>query len=282
MRALSNLLSFGRRHRPPPGQSGAPRLPARGDETPGEGLPAIPLAEVVALQRDLVERIAIAAGLDASGFEAVFMPPVQNLAAFLHLLPLPRRPHHAGPGGALRFALETAHGALQCSEGIVPTSAGSLRPRREVEPRWRFAAFVAALCRNLHVVAHEIIACDAGGTLQWYPYEKSLLDWASDHGLERYFFRMRPSGAGDAPRLGNIFLARNILPAASVQYILDAGPSLWDSLLSAVGGVEKKSTGLFLDAIMATAEQRAIERDLHAGLREQHQGVRAAPTRLGA
>lgn len=158
-----------------------------------QGLPVMANADMLASQTELIHKLEISIGLAGAEFDRLMLTPVRRLADYVQLLPLTRDHHHPGAGGAFRFALEVAFYALQSSEGAIFTGLESTEKRRHLEPRWRYATFLAGLCSELYVPLNDMLVVDVTGAHQWAPYEKSLYAWCQENNLDRYFLRWLPA-----------------------------------------------------------------------------------------
>lgn len=110
-----------------------------------KGLPVIPPAKLLETQAELLDKIANTAISTPKEFERFYIPAIERFAAFAHLLPASQSHHHRGAGGLLRHSLEVGLWALQSADKVLLDAAKTPSQRREMEPRWQFAVFVAAL-----------------------------------------------------------------------------------------------------------------------------------------
>ena len=73
-----------------------------------QGLPAAPVAQVLATQAALLERLQQTLGFPAPAFDRLVQPALTRYAGWVHLLPASEAHHHRGAGGLLRHGLEVA------------------------------------------------------------------------------------------------------------------------------------------------------------------------------
>lgn len=160
-----------------------------------KGLPLPPLDRLIATQADLIARLRRELALgddedDGSERWATYIAPViHRYAAFVHLIPASEVHHHRGAGGLYRHGLEVAFHAARASRGVM---VGLDRPRveqRRLEPRLRAAAALGGLLHDSGKALVDVAATDRDGHTTWSPIDEDLADWATRHGLERYFLR---------------------------------------------------------------------------------------------
>ena len=97
-------------------------------------------------QSELLRRIRAAAGGTQAEFDRLYLPVLTNYARHLQRLP-------AAPDGTCKVAdamlclgMQVAFYALQASGGVMFSGRESAERRRVLEPRWRYATFIAGLC----------------------------------------------------------------------------------------------------------------------------------------
>ena len=97
-------------------------------------------------QSELLRRIRAAAGGTQAEFDRLYLPVLKNYARYLQRL-------SAGPEGTCKEAgrmlglgMKVAFHALQASGGVMFSGREAAERRRDVEPRWRYATFIAGLC----------------------------------------------------------------------------------------------------------------------------------------
>ena len=121
----------------------------------------MPVEDLLAGEADLIARIKLCYGIDRDGFERDVLTLVRRYAACVHLLPATADNYFSKPGGLLRLGLETAFFSLQGTDAHIFSGRMSISARRQLEPRWRHATFIAGLCCELHRLMSHIIVTDA-------------------------------------------------------------------------------------------------------------------------
>lgn len=235
-----------------------------------QGLPVVANADMLASQSELIHKLEISIGLAGAEFDRLMLMPIRHLADYVQLLPLTRDHHHPGAGGAFRFALEVAFYALQASEGAIFTGLESTEKRRQLEPRWRYATFLAGLCSELYVPLNDMLVVDVSGTHQWAPYEKSLYAWCQDNHLDRYFLRWLPAArnTSDAEMRAKMalsaFVMNHVVPNDCVQYISSGSSRILASMMASVTGAARSADQNTLHQLVQQARTEMINRDLKA------------------
>ena len=127
------------------------------------GLPAIPVAEVIAPQVEWMKRLRYAYGADQATFDRDIGAVVERYAQYVHLLPATPEAYFRGAGGLFRMGLETGFVALQATDGAIFSGRQTITQRSTLEPRWRYATFIAGLLSELHRALSHFIVTDAQG-----------------------------------------------------------------------------------------------------------------------
>ena len=225
------------------------------------GLEFHPPEEVLATQAPLIKRLRLAAGVPDAEYEALFGEVVRNLAGYINLLPASETDTHTGAGGLFRLALEVGFFALQASEATIFAARAGVEKRRDLEPRWRYAAFLAGICCELHRPITQMIVTAPNGA-QWPPYQIGLGQWLAEQGTDRYFIRWLKSNA--TPRSGQgaaSYVAHKIIPSASMQYLHDADNSIGAAMIDVITGNAGPLNSTPLGKVIATVRQKVLERD---------------------
>jgi conjugal transfer pilus assembly protein TraI len=256
---LGNRL-FG--HRPalstiqsPPPEEEIPRYPPF-----MKGLPAAPVERILASQVELIKAIEHALSLPDDLYQTIAEPVIARYAAFSHLLPASESHHHRGAGGLFRHGLEVAHWATQAAQGCLFATQATPRERKAQELRWRLAVCFAGLLHDIGKPVSDIAVVDREGKQLWNPCEENLTDWASQHGIDRYFLRWRENRHKRHEQFSALVIER-VLTRASRTYLLSPGPDIMQAMLEAIHGLDR---GAKLYELVMAADRKSVERDLKA------------------
>ncbi len=146
------------------------------------------MEELLRANADLVRRIKLAYGADEAIYERDVVTLIRRFAAYVHLLPATPDNYFRGHGGLLRMGLETGFYALQATDSHIFSGRTTITKRRNLEPRWRHATFLAGLCCELHRTLSHLVVADESGQ-EWRPYLESLHAWLAAKHRSRYFLR---------------------------------------------------------------------------------------------
>lgn len=91
-------------------------------------------------------------------------------------------------GGLFRLGLEVAFYALQGTDGHIVSGRATISTRRQLEPRWRHATFIAGLCSELHRTLSQIVVTDERGD-EWPAHLGPLSTWLELRRARRFFVR---------------------------------------------------------------------------------------------
>ena len=97
-------------------------------------------------QSKLLRRIRAAAGGTQAEFDRLYLPVLKNYARHLQRLSAAPDSTSKEADAMLCLGMQIAFYALQASGGVMFSVRESAERRRVLEPRWRYATFIAGLC----------------------------------------------------------------------------------------------------------------------------------------
>lgn len=224
-----------------------------------KGLPVVAPDKLIETQKELLERIANSTIATPDVFETHYLAAVSRFAAFAHLLPASQSHHHRGAGGLLRHAIEVGLWALQSADRVLLKSAVSPMHRREMEPRWQLAVFLAAMCHDAGKPVTDLTVTNKDRTTTWHPISEDLYDWAIKHEVNAYFLEWR-EGRGKQHTALSSLIAERIIGAKSLAWIAEVDTDLVVWLMESLAG-NPGPTNLIYD-LVSKADQSSVERDL--------------------
>jgi len=236
----------------------------RDDEIPRyppfmKGLPAVSPEKLLETQAELIERIADTAIALPAQIERYYLSAIKRFARFAHLLPASQSHHHRGAGGLLRHSLEVGLWALQSADKVLLDAAKTPSQRREMEPRWQLAVFLAALCHDAGKPVTDLIVTNKDRTAIWKPIKEDLYAWAMKNGIEAYFLDWREGRARQHTALSNL-IADRIIGTEALEWIEEGGTELIVWLLESLN-CNPGPANLIHDLVIK-ADQTSVERDL--------------------
>jgi len=224
-----------------------------------KGLPVVAPARLIETQRELLERIANSIIATPAVFEDHYLAAVERFAAFAHLLPASQSHHHRGAGGLFRHAIEVGLWALQSADRVLLKSAVSPMHRREMEPRWQLAVFLAAMCHDAGKPVTDLTVSNKDRTSTWHPISEDLYSWAINNRVNAYFLEWR-EGRGKQHTALSSLIADRIIGARSLAWIAEVDTDLVVWLMESLAG-NPGPTNLIYD-LVSKADQSSVERDL--------------------
>lgn len=239
----------------------ATTTPASPYATSDPGFAASPVDDLLAGEAKLIARIKLCYGTDRESFERDVLPLVHRYAAYVHLLPATADNYFSTPGGLFRLGLETGFFSLQGTDAHIFSGRLSISTRRQLEPRWRHATFIAGLCCELHRLMTHVIVTDATGS-SWPPYIQPLADWLAARGSTRYFLRWRLQ-AVEARGLG-LFALPHVVSPAVMTYLSEGNEIIVPHLLASIGGIPAHREHNILDELVRRSLALVIDRNLVA------------------
>ncbi len=225
------------------------------------GFAAVAVDDLLAQHADLIGRIKLCYGTDRETYERDVLSLMHRYAACVHLLPATADNYFSSPGGLLRLGLETAFFSLQGTDAHIFSGRSTITERRQLEPRWRHATFIAGLCCELHRLPSHLIVTDAQGE-QWPAFLHPLADWLHARDAKRYFVRWRPH-ALESRGLG-LFAIPHVVAPQVLQYLSEDNTVIVPQLLASISGVALYRDRNVLDELVRRSLALVIDRNLVA------------------
>jgi conjugal transfer pilus assembly protein TraI len=179
----------------------------------------------------------------------------------VHLLPATPDNHFSLPGGLLRMGLEIAFYALQATDGQIFSGRSTISHRRQLEPRWRHATFIAGLCSELHRTLSHVIVIDAKGN-EWPAYLGPLNDWLHSQSASRFFLRWIPH-AQETRSLG-VFALPQIIAPETLDYLAQGNSVVVPHMMACISGMPVYREHNILEDLVRRAAALVIDRDLQS------------------
>jgi conjugal transfer pilus assembly protein TraI len=225
------------------------------------GIEVLAVEDILESQSDLMKRIRTVAGGDAAEFEDRYLSVIRNLAEYVHLLPASRQETHTGAGGLFRLSLEMGFYCLQASEGVIFTPTEGVERRHNLEPRWRYAAFLAGLCSELHRPLASLIVSGPEG-VQWPKYLLPLHRWCDEGGFGRYHisWQAEPRFETAAAKGEVSAMISRIVPDRCLQYLEAGSPAIAPVVFSVATGVARDNENS-VSELVARIRRRVLDRD---------------------
>lgn len=225
------------------------------------GIPAQPVDDVLGAQQDLIDRIKVCYGMDRATFERELLPLIRRYAAFVHLLPATPDNYFNAPGGLLRMGLEVAFFSLQGTDGHIFSGRATIAARRQLEPRWRQATFIAGLCCEIHrTLSHFIVTNEQGD--EWQPYLLPLSSWLDRHRVARFFVKWRPDA--HESRAAGVFALPHILAGEVLQDLATDNAIIVPHMMASIAGMPLYREHNIVDDLVRRSVALVIDRHLQA------------------
>lgn len=235
---------------PPAGCSSYPPL--------DPGLPCVDACAVIAPHTDWLIRLRYAYGADVASFERDIGSVVERYAHYVHLLPASRGGPFDRPGGLFRMGLEIGFYALQAADGALFSGRQTISERARLEPRWRYATFLAGLCSEAYRALGHLTVSNDHGEL-WPACRQSLALWLRETGSEHYRPRWRRHGSATRA-LGLVALPHIVTPAI-LQDLADGDTLVLAHFMAATSGALLAGEANTLDALVRRAAALVIAND---------------------
>lgn len=226
------------------------------------GIPRVTVEALLDTQVDLLRRLRLATGTSDQNYEQLYGDVVRRLAQTVGLLPATETETHQGAGGLFRLALEMGFYALQSSESAIFAARAGVERRRLLEPRWRYATWLAGICAELYRPVTTMVVTTAEG-LQWPAYQEPLDGWLDSVGAERVFVRWieQKPGKSRAGRGASAAIAQRVIPASSLQFLHAESTEIVPVMLDVITGAYQAHERHPMVQIINDVRERVMARD---------------------
>ena len=258
----------------------APRRPLATPSTPvypaaDYGIAYVSVDEVLATQAHLLKRLKLLAALPEDEFDRFYLQVIRNLALHINQLPASEEGTHNGAGGLFRLALEIGFFALQASEARLFATRAGLEDRRTLEPRWRYATFLAGICCELHRPITNMVVVAPNGA-EWPAFQTSLGEWLGKD-EDRFFVRWVTAGKGTGQGASS-YLLYKIIPEDALQFLHEASTHIVPTMLDVITGVSNPIERSQMQIVIDEVRTKVFERD--AALRPTQYGKLTVGTHM--
>ena len=229
-----------------------------------EGLPFVPAHQILATQKEFLQRINLAIKLSPEEVDKYIYPVIEIFARYAHLLPASENHHHKGTGGLLRHSLEVAFWATQCTERKAPTfNTLSLQEAKELSKRWQAAVFIAGLFHDAGKPASDLRVTNRDGTLTWNGTSIPLHDWLEKNRIDRYFIYWN-KGRKDKHLFYNPLILEKLLPNTTREWLSEYGGVVSHELFESFA--EQPGTNMIKEIVCwADKESTAKDQNISGG-----------------
>ena len=255
-----------RRHRPAPSvrtEPGELATSAHAGKHPSvdPGIAACSVDELLASEAELLQRFKYCYGCDAETFERDIVAPIRRYASYVNLLPATADNFFCGAGGLFRLGLEVAFFALQGTDAHIVSGRATISVRKDLEPRWRRATFLAGLCSELHRTLCAATVTDDQGE-EWPSYLLPLTAWLERRRARRFFVRW----IANAPesRGPGLFALPHIVAPEEMQQLAAANNVVVPQMLASITGIPLLHEQSILIELVKRSAALVIDRDLAA------------------
>lgn len=223
------------------------------------GIASVSAHVVLATQANLIKRLKILTGCRDPEFDDLYGEVLHSLANYVGLLPASESGTHMGAGGLFRLALELGFFTRQGCEGVLFAGRAGVEFRRDLEPRWRYATFLAGLCCELYRPLSRMIVVTGDGK-EWPLHRQPLAEWLESVGTERYFVRWVAEGNSFAGGSAS-FIATKIIPERALQYLQEGHPDIIPCMLDAIVSEGARTKENKIADLIEKIRRKVLERD---------------------
>ena len=226
-----------------------------------KGLPASHPDRLIETQQELIGQIRESGLASKDVYEEFYLGPLRRFASYAHLLPASETHHHRGAGGLFRHAIEVALWSLQSGDRVLLPGDQTPRRRRELEPRWHSAVFLAALCHDLGKPITDLMVTNQDGGKVWDPFCEDLYAWAIRNQVDRYFLRWRKN-RGTSHTSVSLLLVERIVGRTGLGWISQGDPNLVTWMMEAISGHPSQEN--MIHNLIVRSDQVSVTRDIES------------------
>lgn len=226
-----------------------------------KGLPASHPDRLIETQQELIGQIRESGLASKDVYEEFYLGPLRRFASYAHLLPASETHHHRGAGGLFRHAIEVALWSLQSGDRVLLPGDQTPRRRRELEPRWHSAVFLAALCHDLGKPITDLMVTNQDGGKVWDPFCEDLYAWAVRNQVDRYFLRWRKN-RGTSHTSVSLLLVERIVGRTGLGWISQGDPNLVTWMMEAISGHPSQEN--MIHNLIVRSDQVSVTRDIES------------------
>ena len=224
-----------------------------------KGTPVIAPKTIMENHKEVIQRIIEQAVTSEEITEKFYLPIIERFASFVQLLPASQTHHHHDAGGLFRHSLEVGYRALQLADRVLVGGTRTPRQRRDLQPRWQFAVFAAALCHDGGKPMYDMTVSNYERTLSWKPIAEDLYVWATRNQLNGYHIDWR-EGRGRQHTALAILLMDRIITREALEWLELSGMDLVTWLTESLN-YNPSATNLIHELVIK-ADQFSVERNL--------------------
>lgn len=224
-----------------------------------KGIPPISPKEMMENHKDTIRRIIEQAITDEKITAKFYLPTIERFASFVHLLPASQTHHHHDVGGLFRHSIEVGHRALQLADRVLVGGTRTPRQRRDLQPKWQYAVFAAALCHDCGKPLNDMTVSNTERTITWKPLTEDLYAWAIRNNIKGYHIDWQ-EGRGRQHTSLAILLLERIVTREALEWLELSGMELVTWLTESLN-YNPSPTNLIHDLVVK-ADQFSVERNL--------------------
>ena len=226
-----------------------------------KGIPVINTDKILQAQQELIDRIFRTAGVSREDFAKLYIPPITNLARYVHLLPATSTTYFRGTGGLFRMSLEIALNSLQSANAAVFPTGGHVERRFFMQPKWTLGSFLAGLCCQTYRTVNSM-AVMTKDNVQWTPLLEHLYDWCVKLDAEVYFVRWMEDAHVHGAQASAAYSISHIVPQDVLQYLAIDNNQVMPAMTASIAGVDMNTSENPIGRLVAPVITRVIEDDL--------------------
>lgn len=224
------------------------------------GFPAVDVKNLLEMQAQLIDEIRSSLGMTHEQFNELFLPLIENLASYVHLLPASESHHHRGAGGLFRHSLEVCLNASKISKAPIFAIDGTPQFRRDTEPLWRMACAVAGLLHDIGKPVTDMIVTNKDGSLIWNSFEHTLLaDWLAANNIDRFFLTWNKNRHKEHESAAHLVF-RDLIPKQTWAHLAQKDPRVFKALSDAV--LIQSRIGNKVAETMSLADRSSVRIDM--------------------
>lgn len=233
-----------------------------------DGIPILDVDHIVYAFQEIVTETFRASGMTYGDvdratpcFANTYMPVIERLISYYHLLPASEYNHHNEVGGLLAHSLEVGLMSLRLAKNKKVKPIGLQDIERLRQPRWEFAAWTVGVMHDCGKIISDInvISLDAKGVI-WQPQVHDLYQWARENNVRRYEVVWNNRRIMKGHDIIAPLMIMSMTNEMVKRWLFDPTDDLSAPIIRALSGYHHKSD--YLEDCVRSADHLSAERDL--------------------
>ncbi|WP_299021010.1 MobH family relaxase [uncultured Photobacterium sp.] len=233
-----------------------------------EGIPLLDEASIGHAFRSVIKETFLSSGMTMGTpdekfpcFANTYLPVINKLIGYYHLLPASEYHHHNEVGGLISHCLEVGLMSLRLAKNRKVEPIGFQDVERRREPRWQFATWLCGVMHDCGKIISDInVVSMRAEDVIWQPQAETIYEWADKNNVERYHIVWNPHRAHRGHEKIAAIMITSMINGIVKKWLFDPTDDLSAPIVSALQNYNKRDG--YIEVCVRTADHLSAERDL--------------------